>query len=343
LLIAWATLAIYYSNLPWAGLRLALAMVFAVVATWLLWLSRDRRAFVVFVVLFLGVVAWFISISPSHDRPWRPEVAVMPRATIDGDRVHITGVRNFDYRSVHDFTVRHEEREVQLSQLTAVDFFVSYWSKGLIGGLVGHTFLSFIFDNAPPALGFFGSAPMVMRGGDDSNRPGQTMRDYIGTGRYWLGGSLARATFFFAFWLILYGAKSADLLIGIIAAIIATCASRRLIPPGRGRLRPIPLVRLALRFLRQSIVAGIDVAWRALDPRMPLRPGFMVYQSHFPPGPMQNTFCTITGLLPGTLPSGSDENGDLVIHCLDVSQPVLEQLAEEEAVLRQVLGGAPDE
>jgi Domain of unknown function (DUF4105) len=150
LLIAWATLAIYYSNLPWPGLRLALAMVFAVVAIWLLWLSRDRRAFVVFLVLFLGVVAWFLSISPSHDRPWRPEVAVMPRATIDGDRVHITGVRNFEYRSVDDFTVRHEEREVALSHLTAIDFFVSYWSKGLIGGLVGHTFLSFIFDNAPP-------------------------------------------------------------------------------------------------------------------------------------------------------------------------------------------------
>ena len=150
LLIAWATLAIYYSNLPPAGLRLALAMVFVVVATWLLWLSRNRRAFVVFVVLFLGVVAWFLSISPSHDRPWRPEVAVMPRAMIDGDRVRITGVRNFEYRSVNDFTVRWEEREVQLSHLTALDFFVSYWSKGLIGGLVGHTFLSFIFDNAPP-------------------------------------------------------------------------------------------------------------------------------------------------------------------------------------------------
>jgi len=75
----------------------------------------------------------------------------MPRATIDGDRVRITGVRNFEYRSVSDFTVRHEEREVQLSHLTAVDFFVSYFSVSRwSGGLVGHTFLSFIFDNAPP-------------------------------------------------------------------------------------------------------------------------------------------------------------------------------------------------
>ena len=111
-----------------------------------LWLSRRRRMSVVFLVLFLGVVAWWISIPPSHDRHWRPEVAVMPRAIIDGDRVRITGVRNFDYRSRNDFTVRYEEREVQLSHLTALDFYVSYWSEGL----VGHTFLSFIFDNAPP-------------------------------------------------------------------------------------------------------------------------------------------------------------------------------------------------
>jgi hypothetical protein len=101
---------------------------------------------VIFVVLFLGVVGWWISIPPSHDRAWRPEVAVMPRALLDGDRVRITGVRNFDYRSVNDFTVRYEQREVQLSHLTGLDFFVSYWSEGL----VGHTFLSFIFDNAPP-------------------------------------------------------------------------------------------------------------------------------------------------------------------------------------------------
>ena len=70
----------------------------------------------------------------------------MPRAIIDGDRVRITGARNFDYRSRNDFTVRYEEREISLSHLKAIDFFVSYWSEGL----VGHTFLSFIFDDAPP-------------------------------------------------------------------------------------------------------------------------------------------------------------------------------------------------
>ena len=146
MLIAWATLAIYYSNLPWAGPRLALAGAFAVFAIWGFWLSRRRHMPVAVVVLFLAVVAWWISIAPSHDREWRPEVAVMPRAIIDGDRVRLTGVRNFDYRTRNDFTVRHEEREVLLSHLTGLDFYVSYFSEGPIG----HTFLSFIFDNAPP-------------------------------------------------------------------------------------------------------------------------------------------------------------------------------------------------
>ena len=145
-LTAWASFAIFYSNLPWPELRLALALGFAGFATWAFWLSHQRRAQVALAVLFLGVVAWWITIQPSHDRPWRPEVAVMPRAFIDGDRVRLTGVRDFDYRNPDDFTVRYEEREVRLSHLIGLDFYVSYWSEGL----VGHTFLSFIFDNALP-------------------------------------------------------------------------------------------------------------------------------------------------------------------------------------------------
>ena len=163
LLVAWATLTIYYSNLPWAELRLALAIAFAAFAIWALWFSRRRRMSALFIVLFLGVVTWWMFIFPSHNRPWRPEVAVMPRAFIDGDRVRITGVRDFDYhRSQDDFTVRYEERTVQLSHLTGLDFFVSYWSEGF----VGHTFLSFIFDNAPPVSISIETRPEVGEGFD---------------------------------------------------------------------------------------------------------------------------------------------------------------------------------
>jgi multiple antibiotic resistance protein len=52
--------------------------------------------------------------------------------------------------------------------------------------------------------------------------------------------------------------------------------SQRPLPLDHWRLRPLGLAQLVLRFL-QSIVAGIDVAWRSLDPRLPPRPGFVAH------------------------------------------------------------------
>jgi hypothetical protein len=69
----------------------------------------------------------------------------MPRAFFDKGLVRLTGVRNFDYRSRDGFAVRDGDREVRVSHLIGIDFYVSYWSDGPIG----HTFLSFVFDNAP--------------------------------------------------------------------------------------------------------------------------------------------------------------------------------------------------
>ena len=88
-LILWAALAIYYSNLPWAWLRLLLSVAFIAFSVWALWLTRRRQMSLVFACVFVGVLVWWISIQPSHDREWRPEVTVTPRAIIDGDRVRI--------------------------------------------------------------------------------------------------------------------------------------------------------------------------------------------------------------------------------------------------------------
>jgi len=162
MIVTWATLAIYYSNLPWPWLRYVLAAVFAAFTIFAFFLSGRRWTSLTAIALFLGVVAWWVSIPPSHDRPWRPEVAVMPRAVIEGDHVRITGVRNFEYQSRNDFTIRYEERELQLSHLTGLDFYVSYWSEGP----VAHTFVSFIFDNASPLCISIETRPEVGEGFD---------------------------------------------------------------------------------------------------------------------------------------------------------------------------------
>src|SRR6516165_5664525 len=144
--LAWATLALYWSNLPWAWLRLVLAIAFLAFGIYALWWKRSLRTVLVFGGLFLAVVVLYLSIQPSFNRPWQTEVAVLPQALRDGDRVLLKNFRNFDYRSTTDFTPHYESREVLLSHLTSLDFFVSYWKPGP----VAHTFLSFNFDNALP-------------------------------------------------------------------------------------------------------------------------------------------------------------------------------------------------
>ena len=156
-----------------------------------------------------------------------------------------------------------------------------------------------------------------------------------------LGSAISRSVGFFAFWLVLTGADAGDLAVGLVAAVVATWASLRLMPVQPWHLRPIKLAGYVLHFLRQSIAAGTDVAWRALDPRLRLRPGFVVYQAQLPPGTTREAFCAIMSLMPGTLPCGPVEGNGLAIHCLDVTQPVAEQMAVEEALCVQTLGGAP--
>lgn len=148
LLIAWTTLAIYYSNLPWPHARLAMAVAFSVFGVVALWIMRGRRWRIAFTLVFLGILTWWILILPSHDRPWRAEVAALPRAEIDGDLVRIENYRNFLFRSRNDFDVRLEERVVDISHIVSVDLFISYW----VPGPVGHTFLSFNLDDGSPPV-----------------------------------------------------------------------------------------------------------------------------------------------------------------------------------------------
>ena len=152
--------------------------------------------------------------------------------------------------------------------------------------------------------------------------------------------ALVRGALFLLFWSALIGISRSSLAVGLLAAAAATWASLHLLPPGPQRVRLWPLATLMPRFLWQSLRAGWDVARRAFDPRLPLRPGFVAFRSAHGPGHLRNTFATISSLMPGTLPC--DENGEeIVFHCLDIGQPILEQLSAEEKVLARVLDEAP--
>lgn len=149
--------------------------------------------------------------------------------------------------------------------------------------------------------------------------------------------ALARAAAFFVFWIILLpSAKPADLIVGVMAVFAATWASLVLLPPEAGRLRFGALLALLPHFLWLSVLAGVDVARRAFDPRMPLRAGFVRCPLGLPRGLARNTFATITSLLPGSVPAGEEE-GVIVYHALDTSAAVAEQIAAEERLLAKGL------
>jgi len=138
----WGALAIYYSDLPGEPLRIGLAAAFGLgtVAAFLL-LPGRRRTLIGFCAAFALVLLWWTSIAPSHERDWQTEVAVLPYATQDGDRVTLHNIRNFDYRTEQDFVPQYYDRTFDLRQLDAVDLVAVYWA----GDAIAHIMVSFGF------------------------------------------------------------------------------------------------------------------------------------------------------------------------------------------------------
>jgi hypothetical protein len=142
---AWGMLALHYWDHANPTLRNAVAAAWALASLALIVgfaLRRWRwRSLATFTALFALLLAAWSAIAPSNDREWEPENAVLAYADIDGDRVTLHNVRNFDYRTETDFTPAYYDRSFDLRQLDAVDMFTVYW----MGPAIAHVFLSFGF------------------------------------------------------------------------------------------------------------------------------------------------------------------------------------------------------
>jgi hypothetical protein len=137
----WAMGALYYAPLPprWRG-PLALACGLATAGAFL-GLPRRRRTLLGFGVAWAALVLWWSTIPASNSRDWQPDVAVLPSATLDGDRVTLHNIRNFIYRTATDFTPRYYDKTFDLQQLESVDLISSYWA----GEAIAHLLVSFGF------------------------------------------------------------------------------------------------------------------------------------------------------------------------------------------------------
>ncbi len=147
LVTAWWTLALVFAGPDPAWLRTGLAAVYALGTLGvLLWLRPFTRALGVWVVALIALLIWWNTIRPSNDRDWQPDVARLARVEVRGEQLTFRNIRNFDYRTEHDFTPHYEDRTYDLSTLRGVDGFIIYWGSPAIA----HTIMSWQFENALP-------------------------------------------------------------------------------------------------------------------------------------------------------------------------------------------------
>lgn len=140
MITVWATAALAIDvRVSW--LRGPLAGLYVLALVVLMAIFR-RRARLICLGGFLLVLVWWLTLQPSNGRDWLPDLATLPYAEIAGNKVTIRNIRNCDYRSPTDFTVRHYDRTFDLDKLRTADLFLVYWASPAIA----HAMLSFGFE-----------------------------------------------------------------------------------------------------------------------------------------------------------------------------------------------------
>ena len=143
---AWAFGAVWFDAPFGAGNRIAAALLAITFVVVLLFVGPLWRKVGAVALLFGGVLIWWLTLKPSNDGNWQPDVAQLAWADINGDEFTFHNVRNCDYRTDTDYTPHWETRTGRLSQITGIDLAIDYWGSPWIA----HPIVSFQFADAPP-------------------------------------------------------------------------------------------------------------------------------------------------------------------------------------------------
>jgi multicomponent Na+:H+ antiporter subunit E len=156
------------------------------------------------------------------------------------------------------------------------------------------------------------------------------------TSRPSLRAAALRALGFAVLWWVLTEGRGGGWFLAVGSVAAATAASLALLPERRGR-SPAGLLRFAAFFLAQAVLGGVDVARRALHPRLPIRPGFSEYRLRVRGETARALLLNTVSLVPGTL-SARLRGDRLLVHALDSSVAVEGKIAEIEERLAAALG-----
>lgn len=147
--------------------------------------------------------------------------------------------------------------------------------------------------------------------------------------------ALTRALLLGLLWLVLAEGQLQAGWLAVLAIASATATSLVLMPPGASRWRLVGLAAFVPFFARLSMLGGLDVARRALDPALPLRPSLRNYRLRLAEEGARVFLANTLSLLPGTV-SVELRHDRLRLHLLDESMPVertLQALEQQVAAL----------
>lgn len=144
---------------------------------------------------------------------------------------------------------------------------------------------------------------------------------------------IARAISFAALWAILGGGHGWA--IGVPVVIIAVAATSSAPPAGHWSLSG--LARFIPYFLWNSLRGGIDVAARAVHPRLPIDPTIVRYELRLDATLARVLMANTVTLLPGTL-SAELHDAALEVHALNASADLAEMLDKLELRIADLFG-----
>lgn len=94
--------------------------------------------------LLLAGILWWLVLTPSNDRDWAEDQAILPYADIQGNLITIHNIRNFEYKNTHEYIKNYYDKTFDLDKIKKIYYIVEPFSGYKDAA---HTFLSFEFEN----------------------------------------------------------------------------------------------------------------------------------------------------------------------------------------------------
>ena len=144
----WGGLALFYALPDPEWLKAILPALFVISLPTTFALTRSfTKGCIISCCILIPLFIWWQTLQPTNNKNWAADVANISHGEISKEILTLHNVRNFRYGAEEIITDEQwETREYDLSKLSGLDLYLSYWASDHIA----HTILSWTFQDRDP-------------------------------------------------------------------------------------------------------------------------------------------------------------------------------------------------